>query len=66
MKGFFGTLQKALEVLRRLRAKPDEMPRLAPEAVHILDTFSLYARRAQSELAHYGLKRGDGPPYELT
>ena len=45
MKGVFGTLQKALETLRRLRANPDEMPRLAPEAVHILSTFSGYARR---------------------
>ena len=65
MKGVFGMLQKALEVLRRLRANPDEMPRLAPEAVHILNTFSGYARRAESALARYGLKTADGSPHEL-
>jgi len=66
MKGVFWTLQKALEMLRRLRAKPDEMPRLAPEAVHILNNFSGYARRAESALARYGLQRADGPPHELS
>src|SRR5262249_55229378 len=39
MKGVFGTLQKALEMLRHSRANPAEMPSLAREAVHILDTF---------------------------
>jgi hypothetical protein len=64
MNGVFGTLQKALEMLRQLRAPPGEMPHLAPEVVRILNTFSGYARRAETELARYDLKRADGPPHE--
>jgi len=64
MKGVLGTLQKALEMLRHLRANPNEMPRLAPEAVHILSIFSGYARRAESALTRYRLKTADGSPHE--
>ena len=60
------TLQKTLEMLRLLRANPNEMARLAPEAVHIFNTFSGYARRAESALARYDLKRAEGPAHELV
>jgi hypothetical protein len=60
MKGLLWTLHNAQEMLRRLRAKPDEIPRLPPGAVQILNIFSGYARRAASELAHFGLTTADG------
>jgi hypothetical protein len=49
-------LHTATEMLRQLGAKPEAIPRLAPEAVTILRAFSGYARRANSELAQHGLK----------
>ena len=58
-------LQNATEALRHSRVKPEAIPRLDPEAVNILRFFSGYARRAESELAHYGVKTADGSPHEL-
>jgi len=55
MHGVLWALQNAQEALRNLHVKPDAIPKLSSEAVHILDFFSGYARRAQSELARYGL-----------
>jgi hypothetical protein len=56
MEGVLGALRKAQEALRSLRVNPDAIPKLAREAVHVLNSFSGYARRATSELGHHGLK----------
>lgn len=60
MHGLQWALQNAGEMLRKLHANPDAIPRVSPEEAQILSLFSSYARRAQSELAHYGLKTADG------
>ena len=65
MYGVLRALHNAQEALRNLHVKPDVIPRLSPEAVHVLNTFSGYARRAESALARYGLKTAEGPPHEL-
>jgi hypothetical protein len=59
MEGVLRLLHNATEMLRQLHAKPETIPRLSPEAVKILRLFSAYARRAESELAHYGLKSAE-------
>jgi hypothetical protein len=55
MRGLLWALHNAQESLRNLHVKPDAIPKLSSEAAHIFDFFSGYARRAQSELARYGL-----------
>ena len=52
-------LQNATEALRHSHVKPEAIPRLRPEAVNILRAFSGYARRAESDLAHFGLQAAD-------
>ena len=64
MHGVLRALHNAQEALRNLHVQPDAIPKLSPEAVHILDFFSGYARRAESALARYGLQRADGLPHE--
>jgi len=56
MEGVLSALDKAQEALRSLRVHPDAIPKLAREAVHVLNSFSGYARRATAELGHHGLK----------
>jgi hypothetical protein len=52
-------LHNAQEMLRKLNVKPDAIPKLLPEAARILDLFSGYARRAESELARHDLKTAE-------
>ena len=56
MHGVLWALHNAQEALRNLHVKPDAIPKLSTEAVRILEFFSGYARRAQSELTRNGLE----------
>jgi hypothetical protein len=66
MHGVLRALHDAQQALRSMHVKPDAIPKLSPEAVHILDFFSGYARRAASELSRYGLETADGSPRQSS
>jgi hypothetical protein len=55
MDSVSSVLQQAQEALAQ-HVRRDAIPRLPEDAVSVLRVFSAYARRAESELAHYGLK----------
>jgi len=58
MDALLHALQQTQEALAK-HIRRDAIPKLSDGAVSILRIFSVYARRAESELAHYGLKAAD-------
>jgi len=58
MEAVLYVLQHTQEALAR-HVRRDAIPRLPEDAVPVLRFFSEYARRAESELARYGLKAAE-------
>ena len=58
MNAVLYALQQTQEALAN-HIRRDEIPKLPEGVASILRAFSAYARRAESELAHHGLKAAD-------